>query len=240
MLCSICKSTYPVKQEIVDFIPDWSEERTLTQMAMEWPPIVKIYESRLWRRNPFFEFVNQISFKDEEQAILNAAKLKGNELVLDLACGTGSYSRQFAHAVPQGQVIGMDISRPMLEMAVNNARNAGLSNIIFARGNALDLPFAENSLDVINCCGALHLFPNTDLVLSEVCRVLKPEGRFTTAVFKRRSGRIGKWMETLSELMIGVKAFIPDSLQKEMEEAGFSSSRILHDHGAWLIIEAIK
>jgi ubiquinone/menaquinone biosynthesis C-methylase UbiE len=240
MLCTLCKSTYPVKHSIIDFIPDWSEERTLTQMAMEWPPIVKIYESRLWRRNPLFEYLNQISFKDEEQAILAAANLTGHELVLDLACGTGSYSRQFAHAVPQGQVIGMDISRPMLEMAVNNAKNAHLSNIIFARGNALDLPFSDNRLDIVNCCGALHLFPNTDLILAEINRVLKPGGRFTTAVFKHRSGQWAKWMETLSELLIGVKAFVPKALQKDMEEAGFSSSHIWHDHGGWLIVEGIK
>jgi len=210
--------------------------RSWAQVAMEWSPIVRIYESRFWRRNPVFQLINHLSFEQEEQLIIQAAELKGNETVLDLACGTGSYSRLFANTLLQGNVIGLDLSRPMLEQALKKAQTLQIKNVKFIQGSALKLPLPDHSVDVVNCCGALHLFPDTQIALNEIYRVLKPAGRFTTAVFRHPSGRIGQKIESFANRKVGVKTFTSTELQDQLKKVGFSESRVWHNKGGWLIL----
>src|SRR5690606_14112455 len=98
------------------------------------------------------------SFEQEAHSLLKAANLKGNERVLDLACGTGGYARLLAQQVPAGEVLAVDLSIPRLEYAAARAQQEQLANVRFMRADALQLPLLDNSFDVINCCGALHLF----------------------------------------------------------------------------------
>ncbi len=239
-VCDRCKSTYPLLAGVIDFVPDRHDSPSLAQRAMEWKPLVSVYESRLWRRNPLFERLAHISFKDEAEAIIEAAELKGKETVLDLACGTGNYSRIFASAVNSGEVIAVDLSRPMLEFAVNKARQQGLQNVRFIRGNALEIPLPDDSFDVVNCCGALHLFSDVDAVLSEIQRVLKPGGRFTTAVFRQQKGRYSPWLEALSRTVLGIELFSFKGMVKHLQEVGFIHHKAFHDKGRWLIMQSIK
>ena len=64
----------------------------------------------------------------------------------------------------------------MLRAAAQFARQQQLHNVILIRGTALRLPFPPACFDVVNCCGALHLFPSPGRVLREIHRVLKPGG----------------------------------------------------------------
>ncbi len=239
-LCTACKATFPRPEGVVDFIPDWNPDRSLAQIAMEWPPLVAIYESRLWRRNPVFEWLTQISFADEAKAVLDAAALKGNEKVLDLACGTGNYSRLFAEHTPLGRVYGIDVSYPMLSYAWRKNQRDGMKNLQYLRANALDLPFADESIDIVNCCGALHLFSSLDAALTEIQRVLKPGGRFTTAVFRQDAGELSRWLEMLSHRFLGVSAFTLQGLCGQLQSAGLGHSQAIHDEGHWLVLRSQK
>ncbi len=158
---------------------------SLAQRAMESAAIARIYESRLWRRSRIATLALGISFEREQQLIGRAARLSPGDSLLDVACGPGIYARPFARQVAPGLVVGLDLSPAMLGHARRRARAAGLENLALVRGDALRLPFAGGRFDAVNCCGALHLFPDADLALREVHRVLKPGGRFTVAAFRR-------------------------------------------------------
>lgn len=239
-LCAACKATFPMPDGIIDFIPEWDEPASMTQRAIEWAPLVSLYESRLWRRNPLFEWLTQLSMEEEADAVLSAASLKGNEKVLDLACGTGNYSRLFAGHLPQGRVYGVDFSKAMLNYAHGKTQRLGVKGVQFIRANVLELPFADESIDVVNCCGALHLFPELDTALAEIQRVLKPGGRFTTAVFRQEKGALSRWFEFLSEHFLGISSFSLQGLTGQLHNVGLNHNEAFHDKGHWLVLRSEK
>ena len=207
---------------------------------MEFEPIVRIYESKLLRRSPLVTALTQISFEQEYEMISQAAKLKGNETLLDLACGTGIYSRGLAGQLTHGMVLGMDLSAPMLKYANQHMRWEGLENILFIHGDAIDLPFSGATFEAVNCCGALHLFTDLDRVLREISRVLKAGGCFTFATFRQREGALAERIVRLRQNVTGMNAFRPDELELRLNHTGFAEVKPHHAKGIWLVMSAIK
>ena len=207
---------------------------------MESVPVVAVYESRLWRRNPFAEALMGIAFTDELDCIARAARLDEASRVLDLACGPGIYTRPFARRLTRGHIVGLDLSRPMLAYAQRRRRAEGLVNLDLVRGSALDLPFAAASFDVVNCCGALHLFPDVPRALGEVYRVLRGDGRFTMAVIRAGDGPRARRVVGLRRRLLGVHSFAPSDLDRQLGRAGFGGFEVLHEHGPWMIAAATK
>lgn len=200
---------------------------------MESDAVVRVYESRLWRRSLLATLALGISFDREQQIIARAAALSPGVTLLDLACGPGIYTRPFARQVAPGLAVGLDLSPAMLSYARRNARAAGLRNLALVRGDALQLPFAGARFDVVNCCGALHLFPDADRALREVCRVLRPGGRFTVAAF-RRTTRRGAWLRR----RMGIESFTPAELEARLVAAGLGDAACHHEGGQWLVMSA--
>ncbi len=219
---------------------EYGDPRGLGQRLMESAPVVAVYESRLWRRNPIVQAVLGIAFDDELDCIARAARVDEASRVLDLACGPGIYARPFARRLPRGRVVGLDLSPPMLAYAQRRRRAEGLVNLDLVRGSALDLPFAAARFDVVNCCGALHLFPDVPRALREVCRVLVAGGRFTTAVFRAGDGPRDRRAVQLRRRLLGIHAFTSEELDRQLGEAGFGDVRVLHEHGLWMLAVAGK
>ncbi len=172
--------------------------------------------------------------------ISQAANLKGSEILLDLACGTGIYARPFANQLAHGMVFGLDLSLPMLTFAKFQARNKGMKNIFFLHGDAMTLPFSSGSFEAVNCCGALHLFTDLNHVLSEVSRVLKAGGSFTFATFRQREGALAERIVRLRQNATGMNAFRPEELESRLNHAGFAEVKRHHAKGIWLIMSALK
>ncbi len=97
--------------------------------------------------------------------------------VLDLACGSGEPSLSLARAVgPMGHVIATDIVPGMLEIAEENARRKGLSNIEFRIADAEAIPFPDESFDVVTCRFGVMFFSDPERAMREARRVLKNDG----------------------------------------------------------------
>ena len=215
-----------------------ARHRTLAQRAMESDAIVRIYESRLWRRSPVFTLALGISFEREQELIGRAARLSPGDTLLDLACGPGIYTRPFALRVAPGLAVGLDLSPVMLRHARRRAREARLQNLVLIRGDAVRLPFAAARFDAVNCCGALHLFPDVDVALREIRRVLKPGGRFTVAAFRRRPGRWATLGSVLRRRLTGGDSFTENELQARLGAAGLGEVACHHAGAQWLIMSA--
>ncbi len=238
--CADCSISFPVKDGVIDLLPGSNQKRSLSQALMEWKPLIRIYESRLWRRSLLFTLRTGISFEREYEVIAEAAKLEGNEILLDLACGPGIYSRPFARRLSRGCVVGLDLSVPMLDYASSRARAEGLENLVLIHGNALDLPFPDNEFDAANCCGAIHLFPDLPHAFGEISRVLGPGGRFTAAAFRRPVGRLAKNIASFYYRKFGLNSFLPDELESLFKQAGLHDVKCHHAKGIWLIMSAVK
>jgi SAM-dependent methyltransferase len=104
--------------------------------------------------------------------------LRPGEVVVDLGSGAGMDAFLAARQVgPQGRVIGIDMTDAMLEKARENARQVGLNNIEFRKGQIEDLPVEDESVDVIISNCVINLSPEKARVFREAYRVLRPGGR---------------------------------------------------------------
>jgi ubiquinone/menaquinone biosynthesis C-methylase UbiE len=112
---------------------------------MEWDPLVRICESGLWRRSPLLSLVTGISFDSEYALIAGALQLETGTRILDLACGSGIYTRRFAQRRPEALVVGMDLPSPMLRYALRRTREERLANVALVCGDAPAFPFGPDS-----------------------------------------------------------------------------------------------
>jgi arsenite methyltransferase len=111
------------------------------------------------------------------------AGLRPGETVLDLGCGGGIDTILAARRVgPMGRAIGIDLLNEMVDRALTNAREAGVDGWTeFRQGEMEDLPFSDESIDVVVSNGVINLSPRKSRVLAEVYRVLRPGGRMCVA-----------------------------------------------------------
>jgi ubiquinone/menaquinone biosynthesis C-methylase UbiE len=107
------------------------------------------------------------------QEVLDLARPRPGDLALDVATGTGNTA--FALAPYVRRVIGLDITREMLDEARRIAAERMIPNIDWVIGDAERLPFPDNTFDLYVVRAAPHHFPDVDMFLSESFRVLKPD-----------------------------------------------------------------
>lgn len=106
---------------------------------------------------------------------LDAIGFSGYSRILDAACGWGQWT--LALAEKNDYVSSIDINPGGLEISQAAIRIARLNNAQLCRGDLHFLPFKSASFDAVFCYGAL-MYTREDLVLTEVARILKPDGRF--------------------------------------------------------------
>jgi len=236
--CLVCSACYPRRNGVLCLIPTWEQRRNLVQYLMELEAVVRIYEGPWWRQNPLFTALTRLSFAQEYQLIMEAAELEQHHVLLDLACGSGIYARPLAHQLSRGGVVGLDLSLPMLTYGSHLAQQEGLHNLSWIQGMASALPFADSCFDRVNCCGALHLFPELPQVLAEIKRVLQPQGIFTMAVFRQGNSSFSLWFSDVRHRLVGVQSFTAASLAQLLHQAGFTIVKCHHEQGIWLMMSA--
>ena len=144
--------------------------------------------------------------------------------VLDIACGTGAFSRVFGRFVgTEGLVVGIDVSETMLARAVADTRRAGLRNVAYVRGDAEELPFSDGSFDAVCCFAALHLFSNPMRALERMHAVLRPGGRLAILTSARRGRALVPAAESAFGALSGMRIFGPSEFRQAMEARGFEA-----------------
>lgn len=116
-----------------------------------------------------------IANPDYTQWMLDHIELKPEDKVLDVAAGTGHFSRAIAPYVRQ--VTALDLTKAMIEQGKLETQKAGLTHVHFEQGIAENLPFPDASFDLVVTRFSLHHFENPSEALLEMHRVLKVGGR---------------------------------------------------------------
>lgn len=102
-----------------------------------------------------------------------------NARVLDVACGPGFLTLAFAARC--ADVVGIDATDALLDIARTHARERRVTNVRFDAGDATQLPYADGAFDAVVCRAAFHHFPNPGRVLSQMARVVRAGGSVMVA-----------------------------------------------------------
>lgn len=117
---------------------------------------------------------------DEIIALLNP---QNNDIILDVAAGTGEPGLTIASMLKDGKVVITDLAEDMLTIAQENAIKRGINNIETRACDVCELPFADNTFNAISCRFGFMFFPDMLLAAKEMARVLKPGGKIATSVW---------------------------------------------------------
>lgn len=197
----------------------------------DWNSFGRANASQKWRRQ------SAVMGNDMTQAIVEAAHLQPGMRVLDIACGTGEPAISLAALLADdGEVVGVDISPAPLKIAEERATQRGLRNVTFQQADAHGLPFPDNSFDCITSRLGIMFFADLPRALSEMRRVLKPEGRaillvwgpFDQPYFHTTIGTVLRMLPSVAMPESGRKMFAlaeEDRLTQALRQAGFSQAK---------------
>ena len=152
--------------------------------------------------------------------------LRGDEHVLDVACGTGHASLAIAGLLPKGRLTAVDFSSGMLDQARHKAVSMDLLNIDFIERDMQDLGFAENRFDIAVCAFGIFFVSDMETQLVHIASMVKPGGRIMISNFQEN------YFHPLKDLMI-----------KRLETAGVQMppqtwKRIASESGCRQLFEA--
>ncbi len=118
---------------------------------------------------------------------IDCSGVRSGMRVLDIAGGTGDLTEQFSRRVgPTGEVVLADINDAMLEVGRDKLRNRGIvGNVRYVQANAEELPFADDSFDIITIAFGLRNVTDKQKALESMFRVLKPGGRLLVLEFSK-------------------------------------------------------
>jgi len=217
LYCNKCEQTYPIISGIPDFILEDSQASLtpVRSMAKKMDFLAPFYEHLLWQGKPFLKLIGSDVKSADSMINFHAEILKGiTGFVLDVACGTATYTRRIASS---GRVMyGIDISMGMLRQGMTYITQNGVSGICLARARVEELPFEDAVFDGIVCAGSLHLFPDVSLALREIVRTMKPGALLTAQTLLAGNTIINRWIGKLKE----VHAFELPELQRYVTEVG--------------------
>jgi ubiquinone/menaquinone biosynthesis C-methylase UbiE len=166
------------------------------------------------------------AFREQRRITLDALALADGERVLDVGVGTGHMAFDIAQATSgHNKIVGIDISEDMLDTCRGRCPN--LSNVSFELADLYDLPFDEESFDVVLSVQVFEYLEDVQKALLELNRVLKPGGRLVlrdadwgTLIWEsgnpdRMAHILSIWDQHLAD------PFLPRKLASQLNNAGF-------------------
>lgn len=159
--------------------------------------------------------------------MISWAESKGDEILLDIATGTGFTA--FAFAPHVANVTALDITLEMIDQAKAIARNKKIMNTFFQVGESDRLPFKDNIFNIVTCRIAAHHFVDVRGFLSEVKRVLVPAGRFLFVdSCSPEDKEINRWHNHIEKLRdpSHVTNYLPSAWKGMIEESGMVIEKI--------------
>ncbi|WP_329056278.1 methyltransferase domain-containing protein [Amycolatopsis sp. NBC_01488] len=194
----------------------------VAQRLMRTTLLPQVYE-RYWRpalgralKGPFGP-----SMADEVRLATKLLDLEPGHTVLDVACGTGRFTRAFGAAVgPDGLAIGLDGARTMLAKAV---AEGGPDTVAYLRADAVHPPLKESTVDGVCCFAALHMFAEPETALDSFARVLKPGGRIVLLTSARRGWQPARVAESVGGILSGQRMFDRGEIAASLRARGFTA-----------------
>ncbi len=165
---------------------------------------------------PKWEEISKNNYDDQslKSKIMELNLLNQSMTLVDLGAGNGLISRFTARYVKK--VIAVDISGEMLRELHRKAKSEGIQNIEIMESDALDVPLADSSADVVCSIMFLHHIEQPELAIQEMYRLVKPGGKLFVADFYEHPDR-----NLMAQMHDAWPGFDPDRLSAGFEKTGF-------------------
>jgi ubiquinone/menaquinone biosynthesis C-methylase UbiE len=212
--CPATGRIFPYQGGVLDLLGE-AQERTITQHALDTSLTAWAYD----RFRGWLTRVLQVpDLAWEVTHIQHRLEVQAGDTLLDLACGHGVFTVEWAKRVGgEGLVIGLDLSPAMLVRAAYHVQRWGLDNVLLVRGDAHKLPFANGSLNKVNCSGGFHQFPDLPQALSEIARVSAASAVLTASTFAEgpddSNAGLKRWMKDRFDLHFVPLGWLGEQLQ---------------------------
>ena len=162
-----------------------------------------------------------------KRALLAQADLQNNQIILDLACGTGTLAVAIKKRFPEAKIFAFDADKEILRMARRKTEKANVK-IHFEKGLSDELPFADKTFDRVFSTLAFHHLTKRRKIktINEIRRVLKPGGEFHLADYGLARNKSQFVLGKLIRVIDGAettKDNIAGRLQILLEENGFAN-----------------
>lgn len=211
---------YRIKNGYLDLLGRKTGADNVANLTNFLPGAGRGYEP-LWRVRSLTLLTGEpFSNNREIEVMSDLVGLESGGLFLDLGCSAGLYTRTMAHTLDDtGEIIGIDIAPSMLGEAARQARKLD-AKPSFARADAENLPFADETFAGAVCGGSLNEFGDPARVLRETSRVLEPGGRLAVMGILRSERPGGRRLQRFLSIG-GVQFFAPEQLQSVLVHSGF-------------------
>jgi len=198
------------------------------------------------RAAPTYDQVGPRFFSYFGRRLVTLSQIPSGAKVLDVATGRGAALFFAAEVVgPQGHVTGIDLSESMIQENREEIKRLGLQNIEVREMDAEYLEFPDETFDCVLCSFAIFFFPQLDRALSEMRRVLKPNGQIAVTTWSGTRDEQWKWFEELIETYLPSESETeqisdpqstskpifntPEGLEAILASAGFVNIRIVSE-----------
>jgi SAM-dependent methyltransferase len=159
--------------------------------------VSNIYDDYILSEKPLFKVIAKIiwGFTDKEYAIPLLENIPDNfsGKILDIPAGTGILTYEKYLRMKNAEIICMDYSKDMLDIAKERFENNNINNIACKQGDAGNIPFENETFDVVLSMNGFHAFPDKEKAFSEINRVLKNGGLFTGCFYIKGKVRRTDW-----------------------------------------------
>jgi ubiquinone/menaquinone biosynthesis C-methylase UbiE len=193
---------------------------------------------------PIYDLLSERTERYVRQRALGVLNARSGERILEIGPGTGHNLNALAHAVgPRGHVHGIELSEVMLERARRLVLQSGMDKRVTLRsGDAVDLPYADDSMDAVLMTYTLELFdtPEIPVVLSECRRVVRPGGRIVVASLTKEAeeGAVVRALEWTHVHLPQILDCRPIYVRRALAKSGFAIANTAIVH-VWVPVEIV-
>jgi len=244
--CRVCVRTYPILSGIPDFlvvnleesrnrslrvVGNWDSRALFDFLASAYescvyPVVCNLYAG--WHSTSLEQLAHDVS------DIVGSS----DGVILDAACGPGTYGRRIASA--STTVLGVDVCMSMLRRGAHYVERGHIPNVHFARATVEALPFRAGLFDAAICAGSLNHFSDTVLALREINRTMKVGAPLAVLCFALINSGLIKYKSIRDRAEKGGgHIYSVADLERYVVEAGFEDFRP-HTYGSVLVFSARK
>ncbi|MEN3368661.1 MAG: 2-polyprenyl-6-hydroxyphenyl methylase / 3-demethylubiquinone-9 3-methyltransferase [Verrucomicrobiota bacterium] len=167
--------------------------------------------------------------------------------VLEIGCGSGSFSLLLAARYPEAKITAVDFSERAIEAALDRQRQAG-TRIEFMVKDAQRLTFPDGRFDFVFSCECLEHLPEPGRMCQEIARVLKPRGEWILTTENYFNGMVLAWLMSIAKRRhfdsgSGVQPhenfFLFWRVRRMVEQAGLEIRHMESNHFQWLLLPRV-